>query len=201
MDLFDHLIRSTTSDGNIHDLQYGIVANTEDPLKLQRLQVYDSAKGGKFKSGWLLRGLPFTQFSPPVPKLGDLVIFGYIGGDPHMGCYLGVVVNKQNKPVGSDEDFTIVLGSARVTIKASSGDVTVETKGSITATTTADLKVKATKVIIESTEELTLKTPKLKIDSADIDLGTPGSAKLAGKSLTVEGARDNRGDTIVNKGW
>ena len=184
-ELFDTIIKATADSGNIQGLQYGIIADIDDPLKLQRIQVYDQAKGGKFKSGWLMRGLPFTNFSPPVPKIGDLAIFGYIMGDPHHGCYLGVVVNKSNKPVGDDRDFTIHLGSAKVSIHASTGDVTVETEGNV--------KLKGKEILLEG--------DKVTFNSPDINLGNPGSAKLAGKSLVVEGAKDTDNDTIIDKGW
>lgn len=193
MEFFDTLLKATTDTGNIDGLQYGIVADTNDPMKLQRVQVYDQAKGGKHKSGWLMRGLPFTNFSPPVPEKGDLVIFGYIMGDPHHGCYLGAVTNNVNKPAGSDDDFTITLGSAKVSIAAATGDVKVETGGDVT--------VKGTKVTVEGTDSLTLKANTVTFQASSIDLGTPNTARLSGKDLIVKGATDTRGDAILNKGW
>ena len=193
MDIFDHIIRANTESSDVPGLQYGIVADIRDPLGLQRVQVYDQTKGGQYKSDWMMRGLPFTSFSPPIPKLGDLVIFGYIMGDPHHGCYLGLVVNNVNKPVGSNDDFTIVLGSAKITITASTGDVTVITGGNVA--------VKGAKVTIEATDSLVIKSPTVSYQSATISMGNPGSLTVAGKDLSTVGAVDNRGDTLVSKGY
>jgi hypothetical protein len=193
MKLFDHIIQANAESSDIQGIMYGIVADIKDPLKLQRVQVYDQSKGGEYKSDWLMRGLPFTSFSPPMPKVGDLVIFGYIMGDPHHGCYLGVVVNNVNKPVGDDKDFTIVLGGATVSIKASTGDVKVETTGKV--------DVKGKTVTIEATEQLKFLSPKVVYDSPDVDLGAPTSVKISGKQVVTLTATDNRGDTLVSKGW
>lgn len=193
MDIFDHIIKANTESSDIDGMQYGIVADVKDPLGLQRVQVYDQSKGGKYKSDWLMRGLPFTSFSPPIPKLGDLVIFGYIMGDPHHGCYLGLVVNNNNKPVGSDDDFTIVLGGAKVSIEAVNGNVTVTTSGNVT--------VKGVKVSIEATDTLTIKSPKVTYEAVDINMGNPSSFVVASKPITTLGAVDNKGDILVSKGY
>ena len=193
MDIFDHIIKANTESSDIHGLQYGIVADTRDPLGLQRVQVYDQTKGGQYKSDWLIRGLPFTSFSPPVPKLGELVIFGYILGDPHHGCYLGLVVNNNNKPVGSDNDFTITLGSAKVVIEATTGNVTVTTGGNVA--------VKGTQVTIEATTNLVLKSPTVTYQAGSIDMGNPSNLLMSGKAIATIGAVDSRGDTLVTKGY
>ena len=193
MDIFDHIIRANTESSDVPGLQYGIVADIRDPLGLQRVQVYDQTKGGQYKSDWMMRGLPFTSFSPPVPKLGDLVIFGYIMGDPHHGCYLGLVVNNVNRPVGADSDLTIVLGGAKVTIEASNGNVSVTTNGNVV--------VKGAKVTIEATDSLTIKAPTVSYQAGNISMGNPGSLTVAGKDLATVGAVDNRGDTLVSKGY
>lgn len=192
MDFFDAILQANSNAvTDTIGLQYGIVSAVNDPLKLQRVQVYDQAKGGESASDWLIRGLPFTNFTPPVPKVGDLVIFGYILGDPHHGCYLGVAVNEKNKPVGADSDITVLLGSTKVSVKVD-GTVTVEGAKEVT--------VKATKVILDTTQEITLKSPKLTIESPDINV-TTSSYKVAGKQIATVSAVDSRGDTITSKGW
>lgn len=193
MDIFDHIIRANTESSDINGLQYGIVADVRDPLGLQRVQVYDQSKGGQYKSDWLMRGLPFTSFSPPIPKLNDLVIFGYIMGDPHHGCYLGLVVNNVNKPVGADSDFTISLGGAKVTIEAKTGDVTVTTSGNVS--------VKGAKVTLEATDTLTIKSPTVTYQSTSVNMGNPSSFTVSGKDVTTVGAVDNRGDILTSKGY
>ncbi len=192
MDFFDAILASNNKAAvDTLGIQYGIVADIADPLKLQRVQVYDQAKGGNFKSDWLIRGLPFTSFTPPVPKVGDLVIFGYILGDPHHGCYLGCAVNQNNKPVGAEDDITVVLGSTTIKVTLS---------GNVTVSGAKSVEVKATKVTIDSSEELTLKTPKLTIESPNIDV-TTSSYKVAGKQIATVSAVDSRGDSLTSKGW
>jgi phage baseplate assembly protein gpV len=195
MELFDRIIKANVETGDILGIQYGIVAAVDDPLGLQRIQVYDQAKGGIHKSDWLIRGLAHTQLSPPIPKLGEMVIFGYIMGDPHHGCYLGMIVNQNNKPVGADDDLTVWLGTAKVSIVAATGDITIITEGKLTAT------VKGETITIEATEELILKSPKVTYDSPTIDMGTPTSVKISGKQVTTIDAVDSRGDTLTSKGW
>jgi phage baseplate assembly protein gpV len=193
VDLFDSILAAQGDSGNMQGLQYGIVAAVDDPLKLQRIQVFDQAKGGRHKSGWLMRGLPFTAFSPPVPKVNDLVIFGYILGDPHYGCYLGCVVNNNNKPVGSDSDLTITLGSAKISIEAATGNVSVTTKGDIVATTSDGSVTVKGKVITIEGESITLKAPSISFDGSTV--------QLKGKDVAVVGSTDSQGDTISNKGY
>ena len=192
MELFDTILKAGANTGDMLGIQYGIVADVKDPLKLQRIQVYDQAKGGKFKSDWLIRGLPFTSFTPPVPKLGDLVVFGYILGDPHQGCYLGCGVNQVNKPVGGDNDLTVVLGGVTVSISST---------GNVAVSGAKVVDIQSTTVNINTTGTLTLKANKVTFDSPDIDFGSTGSLKVAGKQVATIGAVDNAGNVITSRGW
>lgn len=182
MTLFENISQANKDDGLLQGLQWGIVADNDDPLKLQRLQVYDAAKGGGFKSDWLIRALPFTSYSPPVPKVGDLVAFGYIGGNPHYGVYVGVAVNQNNKPVGGDRDLTIVLGSTSVSLSSQGAAVV---KG-------------ATFVTVEATN-ITLKGNTI-IDGS-LSITNASTAQIQGKQIATVGAGDTAGHTIINKGW
>jgi hypothetical protein len=216
MEMFDGILAGTKPTGDILGIQYGIVADNQDPLKLQRVQVYDQAKGGKHKSDWLIRGLPFTSFSPPVPKVGDLVVFGYIMGDPHRGCYLGCGVNNVNKPVGLDTDNTMVLGAARITVSASGAinvivaavDITIATSGIVDIKGSTELNIESTKLSVKTTgdfklegKDLTIKGETVTYDCPNIDMGSPSSFKVGGKQITTVTAPDSRGDTLVDKGW
>lgn len=198
--IFQAIVNANKPSDTVDSWQFGIVADNNDPLNLGRLQVYDQAKGGKYKSSWLFRALPFTAFTPPVPKPGDLVSFGYIDGNPHQGCYSGVIVNNINPAVGSKEDLTIVLGGVKVVMSA---------KGNVSVTGAKEVLVEATKVTVKASTSLLLEADAItfkgnssvKFTSPSVDLGSPGTAKLAGKDLVVLGARDSRNDTLVDKGW
>jgi phage gp45-like len=215
MELWDNIIKSNTPDGRILGLSLGVVASTDDPLGIQRLQVYDNAKGGKYLSDWLFRALPYTSYSPPVPKLGDLVIIGYINGDPHKGCYLGVVVNQKNKPVGSNNDLTIVLGTTTIKLSAS-GDISIDGAANINITNSSNVVVNSTNITIngsqkvemnapdiklKATSGITLEAPSLALKTPLVDTNSIGTFSLGGQRVAVVGATDSRGDTIVSPGW
>jgi phage baseplate assembly protein gpV len=208
MEMFDQLLAATKDTGDILGLQYGIVADTRDPYNLNRIQVYDQAKGGKHKSGWLMRGLPNTDFSPPIPQVNELVVFGYIGGDPHHGCYLGLVVNNNNKPVGKATDWTLLLGGTKLEILADgafrltgSNEIVINGAKSVTIEAADRVKITATKIELEASDTLNIKAAKVIYQAQQIDLGSPSMAKLSGKDLVTVGGKDNQGHTIVDKGW
>lgn len=185
MQFFDDLISATTPNGTITGVSLGIVANTDDPEQMQRIQVYDMTKGGTYVSDWMFRLLPFTQFSPPLPKLNDLVLVGYINGDPHQGCYLGLMVNKKNVPVGANNDFTIVVGGTKISLTLA-GDVAVEGAKSVS---------------INASDKVTVESAELVFKAGSVDFQDCSSFKVGGKQVATLGAKDNTGDTIVTKGW
>lgn len=199
MQIFDAILAANKPTGEIDGTQWGIVADNNDPLKLGRLQVYDQAKGGRYKSDWLFRALPFTSFTPPVPKVGDLVSFGYINGNPHHGCYFGVVCNQVNPAVGSPSDFTIVLGGTKVLIKAN---------GEVSVTNAPKVTIDATEVILKASGKLTLDASVLElkaattftIQSPTTTMAADGKLRLANKLVAVLGGVDSRGDSIVVSG-
>lgn len=207
MEIWDHIVEAGKPSGDILGIQYGIVADNQDPLKLQRVQVYDQAKGGKHKSDWLIRGLPFTSFSPPVPKIGDLVSFGYIMGNPHHGCYIGCAVNNVNRPVGADDSITVVLGGVKVSIDPV-GNVRVSGAKLIEIKDTQEVNIATTKLVVKTTGDLSLEGKDIKIkgetityDVPDINFGAPSSAKISGKQVVTLTGVDTRGDTMVDRGW
>jgi uncharacterized protein (DUF2345 family) len=112
------------------------------------------------------------------------------------------VVNNRNKPVGSNKDFTIVLGGAKVVIEGNGGKVNIETSSDISLLSTGGaVTVKGTNVTIEGTTQLKLKSPNVSFEAANIDFGSPSSLGTTAKQVVTLGAIDSRGDTIVSKGW
>lgn len=192
MDIFKSLLVDTIESSDSQGVQYAIVADASDPLGLQRVRVYDSSKGGQYVSDWLLRVLPYTSYSPPIPKVGELVLISYILGDPHKGVYLGLVVNSNNRPVGGDDSLTVSLGGATVSITAN-GDVSVETTGKAT--------IKAQDIQAEATGSIKLKAATLEVDCPDVSYVNTTSFKVAGKQVVTLLGRDSNNDTIVVKGW
>lgn len=184
MEMFDAILAANKPTGEIDGWQFGVVADNSDPLNFGRVQVYDQAKGGKYKSDWLFRALPFSSFTPPVPKVGDLVSFGYINGNPHHGCYSGVVCNTVNPMVGSPTDITVVLGGAKVVM---------DSQGNVKVTGAKDVTVEATTVKLKASQTLTLQASNIVLDTSN--------AKIAGKDIAAVGALDNGGDILINKGY
>lgn len=199
MEFFEQIIAANRPTGEMLGLQWGIVASTDDPLGLQRVQVYDQAKGGQHRSDWLIRGLPFTQFSPPIPKVGELVVFGYIAGNPHHGCYLGLAVNQNNKPVGADSDLTVVLGDVKLSVTIG-GDVTLTGANSVMVDCQS-LTAKASTATVESTGNMTLKAQQLTIDSPQVTFSNTSSLSVGGQQIATIGAVDTQGHTLTTKGW
>jgi hypothetical protein len=117
MQLFEDILKANQGlQGRVQGIQYGIVATTEDPLRLGRIQCFDAAKGGKSITDWLFRVLPFPGFSPPLPLPGDTVLIGYIDGNPHEGVYFGSLQNAINPVVNKGNDLVITLGALTMTI-------------------------------------------------------------------------------------
>lgn len=117
MRLFEDIVKANQGlQGRVQGIQYGIVADTRDPLGFGRIQCFDAAKGGKSVTDWLFRVLPFPGFSPPLPLVGDTVLMGFIDGDPHKGIYFGSLQNQLNPVVNSGDDLVITLGNLVLTI-------------------------------------------------------------------------------------
>lgn len=205
--LFDDLIAANRPSGLIQGLSFALVAAVDDPLGIQRVQVLDTSKGGIHKTDWLFRALPFTQYSPPVPRVNDLVVIGYINGNPHQGCYLGVVVNNNNKPVGGNSDLTVFLGGAKITLDASGNlnalglqQVRLECAKDIEATAAGKATLTAPMVLIKSSTQITIDSPQITVAASQIALNAT-SVKINGKDVAVVGGKDSRNDTIVDKGY
>ena len=77
-----------------YGLQVGQVADIEDPLGKRRVKV----EQGTQVSEWLVRFVLFPGFDPPLPRVGELIIYGYIDGDTDEGSgfWLGSLTNSQN---------------------------------------------------------------------------------------------------------
>lgn len=190
MDLFKDLVKANTSDGRVNGVLLALVADVNDPLKLQRIQAYDQTKGGQSTTDWLFRCLPHTQYNPPVPKVGDCVIISFIDGDPHKGVYLGVITNQVNPAVGSDSDLTMVLGGVTVTL---------DPEGRASVKGAKEVTIQTDRVTIYS-KEATIGADSFNI-SADKVTYSCQSFKVNGKEVVTVGATDTRGDTIVYRGW
>jgi hypothetical protein len=117
MELFEAIAQANRNNmGRIQGCQYAIVSDNQDPLGLGRVQAYEPAKGAKSSTDWLFRILPMYGLTPPVPRVGDTVLIGYVDADPHKGVYWGLVVNAVNPPVGQANNLTVNIGTTLIAI-------------------------------------------------------------------------------------
>lgn len=193
MRLFEDLVRAQAATGRINGISLGIVSRTDDPEKLQRVQVRDMSKGGESESDWLYRLLPYNQYTPPIPLVGDLVVLGYIDGNPHQGVYLGVIHNSKNTPLGELPDFDMAIGGVSLTL-TKAGKLTARGLTAIDIECTGAAKVQAGGAI-------TLKAPSITLDSPSINFTGSSDVSINGKQIATVGAPDNRGDVITSRGW
>lgn len=178
MGLFNDLtIMNQGLNGRVQGIQWGIVADTDDPLELDRIQVLDASKGGKSKSDWLVRVLPFPSISPPLPEIGDTVLISYVEGDPHNGTYLGIPQNNTNPNLHNRTDLVMKVGSTQVAITPE-GAVTIDA---------TDVTINAENVVF---------------NTGDFAIAGASSVTINGKQVTTLGAADSDdGDVLVSKGW
>ncbi len=170
MDLFADLIKANQDlQGRVQGISYGIVATTEDPMGLGRIQCLDAAKGGKSTTDWLFRVLPFSGFSPPLPIVGDTILMGFIDGNPHQGIYFGSLQNIRNPAVNSGADLVFIIGETKVQVTPD-GQVVISG---------------ATKVQIKSLQVEFLEATSVTINGSQV--ATVGAMDTDGESLVTKG--------------
>lgn len=129
MELFDAILKAQENQGRVQGLQYAVVADTEDPLGIGRVQCYDVTKGGAI-TDWLIRIVPAYGISLPLPPKGATVLIGYMDGNPHQGVYFGTLTNLVN-PQGSPESIIINIGNTGIEIYPGGINITGVTSVSI----------------------------------------------------------------------
>ena len=122
-------------------LSLAIVADTNDPMLLGRIQVSLPEKAGRYQSDWLYRLVPWSGSSPQVPQVGETVVIGFLDGNKHKGVYLGILQNLLN-PASANDVWTATFAGANITIDAQgaiaiTGATSVTINGLEVATVTA----------------------------------------------------------------
>ena len=103
-------------EGKVPAIALGTVTDTADPLGWHRVKA--SLPGGE--TDWLWACYP-PGLSLPIPPIGATVVIAFVGGNPHTGVVLGVLVNQRNPPAGD--------GLAVLTQDASIADRQIATVG------------------------------------------------------------------------
>lgn len=162
-----------TSDlqGRVFGLSLGVVANIDDPLSIGRVQVMLPSKGAKTTTDWLVRLSPSKTISAPLVDIGDVVLVGFINGDPSNGCYLGIINNIPQPP--AKEIANTVLVNGETYIKQTAKTISLVT-GQSSLTLTSD---------------------------GTLDISGVSSVTINGKAVSTVGAVDSRGDSLTTKGW
>lgn len=126
--IFELLRQSRKASQFANDLEgrspfstFGIVTNNQDPLDKRRVKVTLQSKGGQCETDWLWRILPSPNDDPPVPKVGQTVEVSFTDGDPHQGCYKGVLTNQPNPEQATAnpllDDARVVEGDRSETVQ------------------------------------------------------------------------------------
>lgn len=90
-------------EGRTSALQFAIVTNVDDPLKLRRIRCTTESKGGLTETDWLMPVKVLPYFDPPIPPVGSSVLIGFIDNDPHDGIFFGSTINRTN-PEDKDQE-------------------------------------------------------------------------------------------------
>jgi phage protein D len=200
-DLLD-LARPVTKNTWGDTLVVGVVTNNQDPDDGSRVRVKYPTLDDQNEGAWarvVAVGAGPSRGQLMLPQVGDEVLVGFEGGDPHKPYILGALWNGKDKPLkehwdpkkSGKPDGSYVLRSPKhidmaaveeVVIKADK-DMTVEVKGTSTET-------------VEKTQQMTVKQ-SFKLDAATeltlvcgqakIVLKKDGTINIEGGNVTVSG--------------
>jgi phage baseplate assembly protein gpV len=176
--------------GKAMSLAFGQVTNTDDPESRRRIKVITD---GDTETAWLQSIRTHPGLDSPIPKVGDTVVVAYCDGDSHNGgVYLGTTHNDIVKPLDKrniDKDYG----------ESVPGDYILDVEGSILIKNKAGASIKLTE---DGEIVLTDKRGnKVTLSSWFGDVAFSGNVTIAGKEATVLGATDNKGHTLVSKGY
>jgi len=143
-----------------------------------------------------------------MPRVDDLVVIGFVGGDLNAPIVLGSVYDEQIAPPTGEPDeivYTVpddaadgkrrfelnlpndrklTVEDAKVTITMGSSIVTIEADGAVSIEAGGDLKLKASGAMsLEASGDVTIK-------GASVTAEAQGAAKLKGATTTIAGTTD-----------
>lgn len=185
-------------------LVIGLVTNNQDPDKGARVRVkYPALDGEQNEGAWarvLAVGAGPDRGQLMLPQVGDEVLIGFEGGDPHKPYVLGALWNGKDKPKAehlnpkepsSPPDGSYVLRSPKLIDMAAIDNIVIKTDKDMTV----EVKGKSTETV-DKTQEVTVKQ-SFKLDAATeltlvcgkakIVLKQSGEIQVTGSTVTVEG--------------
>ncbi|MFL5932111.1 MAG: VgrG-related protein [Gaiellaceae bacterium] len=200
-DLLD-LARPVTKNTWGDTLVVGIVTNNDDPEKLARVRVKYPTLDDENEGAWarvVAVGAGPERGQLMLPQVGDEVLIGFEGGNPHRPYVLGALWNGKDKPRtehwdprGTGKpDGSYVLRSPKHIDIAAVEDVVIKADKDMTVV----VKGKSTETV-EKTQEMTVKQ-SFKLDAATeltlvcgrakIVLKQDGTINIEGGNVTVSG--------------
>ena len=200
-------------EGRMLGLTWGLVVDTNDPLKLGRVKVTMGHQGGNSASDWLVRVLPWKFLSVPYPAIGDTVLVGFPDGNANQpGYYVGWATNLMNPPeqtglswtylwdsvslIVNQEGILVQLGDAKLLLKF---DDYIELGWGLSF-----IKLYKDKIQLVS-PNISMGTTKDSLtdiatwNSASVNF-TSGVVKVHNKDVCVLGGEDDDGDNFVVSG-
>jgi phage protein D len=208
-DLLD-LARPVTRNTWGESLVVGVVTNNQDPDKGARVRVKYPALDDQNEGAWarvIGAGGGKDKGQLMMPLVGDEVLIGFEGGDPHKPYVLGGLWNGKDKPKaehlnpaspGSPPDGSYVLRSPKlidmhaidnIVIKTDK-DMTIEVKGESTETVKKSFKLDAATelTLVCGKAKIVMKqSGEIKIEGMNITVAGQGPVKVEGATVSVDG--------------
>lgn len=214
MELLSHLaglqrVSQVTSDesGRMPGSFLAIVTQNVDPKNLRRILVADPTMPN-INSHWVRRSLGYPHTDPPLPEIGSTVLVTSCAGDATI-LYYQSVVNATNPALEKEnaiKDHREKLPGDRIVSIQGTDQERIEKDKNTSTGLSMTLKCDAgavIKIFEDGTIELSdVAGNKIRLGGlAGISITALSDVKIQGKSVATVGAKDDRGDTLVTRGW
>lgn len=193
LDLARPVTRNTWGD----TLVVGIVTNNQDPEKLARVRVKYPTLDDQNEGAWarvVAVGAGPERGQLMLPQVGDEVLVGFEGGDPHKPYVLGALWNGKDKPTSEHwdpksegrPDGSYVLRSPKLIDLAADENINIKTR-----TAKGDMLIEVTgkelTLVCGESKLVMKKTGEIQLTGVSITVDAKTAAKLKGTTVGVEG--------------
>jgi phage protein D len=194
-DLLD-LARPATRNTWGDTLVVGIVTNNNDPEGLARVRVKYPTLDDQNEGAWarvVAVGAGNQRGQLMLPQVGDEVLVGFEGGDPHTPYILGALWNGKDKPKTEHwdpkgegkPDGSYVLRSPKLIDMVADGDINIKTtpKGNMLV----EVKGQELTLVCGQAKIVMKRTGEIQIVGSNVSVEGQATAKLKGANVGVEG--------------
>ncbi|AUT00886.1 hypothetical protein CLI64_11025 [Nostoc sp. CENA543] len=220
--LFDLLLQAQRAtqialdqQGRVPYPTLGVVVSNQDPEGQRRIKVV-TASNPLVQSDWIRRLVPYRQYDPPLPQVGQTVLILYADGLETNAYYLQIV-NDTNPPLDKsdaiDDHASVIDGDRTASIKGDDtttvdGSSTLEVSNDITNNCDGDFSVDSEQNInMQAVQDLVLFASRyLRLQAGAtnfIELGFDGTNRISGTwTINLMGASINfiNGSTVTLNG-